>query len=132
MILKQGERITGQLEEDYHSLERVLKEMAKERGWSYRVKDWETVYECIPLRDDEKPAFSNFAGYKMVKGLFIPQTVLLATFGKPEHYLLSPSGAPKDYQFLAINHDPTCFSREMLRERMQAVFPHRDFHFDRY
>ncbi|MBI2103309.1 hypothetical protein HYT55_05685 [Candidatus Woesearchaeota archaeon] len=80
MIQRHSEQITGKLEEDYYRLEDLLKVIAEEKGFRYRVKDWETRYQVFPLERNQKPEFSNFVGYKIMRGLFVPKTILLATF----------------------------------------------------
>ncbi len=129
MILRLGEEITGQLEDDYHTLERLLKEIAKEKGLAYRVKDWEKSYYGQFRDQDGKPYFSNFTGYEMVHGLFLPRTILQATFDEPEqHYFRRPEGATKEYRLLAAKFDPFYFVEERLKERLKITFPHRDVH----
>lgn len=133
MILRHSEQITGQLEEDYYKLEDLLKRIAREKGLGYRVKDWKTGYVVLPLDDEKVSDFSNFVGYKMVHGLFIPKTILLATFEKPEHHLMKrPEGAPAEYVLLSASYHPRYFAPWALQEKLQAEFPHRDVKMSEY
>ncbi len=127
MILRLDEQITGQLEEDYHALERLLKGMAKEKGLAYRVEDWKKDYYGQFRDDDERIYFSNFAGYEMVHGFFLPKTILRATFDEAEqHYFKRPEGATKEYRLLAAKFDPFYFEEQRLKERLKTTFPQRD------
>src|SRR3989344_6560314 len=126
MILRHSEQITGKLEEDYYRLEDLLKTIADEKGFRYRVRDWKTKIECCTLDGEPKPEFSNFVGYEMVHGLILPKTILLATFDKPEHHLMErPEGAPHDYVFLSVSYHPRHFAPWGLQWRLQKAFPHR-------
>ncbi len=129
MILRHSEEITGQLEEDYHSLKKLLKEMAKEKGLAYHMKEWENGYQGNFKDQDGKPYFSNFAGYEMIHGFLFPRTVLQATFDKPEqHYFKRPEGATEEYRLLTAKFDPFYFEEQRLKGRFRSRFPNRDVH----
>ncbi len=129
MILRHDEEITGQLENDYHSLEKLLKEIAREKGLAYRVRDWKMSYQSEFKDQEGKPYFSNFAGYEMVHGFLLPRTILQATFDEPEqHYFRRPEGATREYRLLAAKFDPFYFEEGRLKERFKTTFPYRDVH----
>ncbi len=129
MILRQSEEITGKLEEDYHSLKKLLKEIAKEKGLAYHVKEWENSYQGHFKDQEGRPYFSNFAGYEMRHGFLFPRTILQATFDKPkQHYFRRPEGATEDYHLLAAKFDPFYFEEQSLKGRFKLRFPHRDVH----
>ena len=129
MILRHSEEITGKLEEDYHSLKTLLKEMAKEKGLVYHVKEWEKSYQGYFKDQDGNPYFSNFAGYEMIHGFLFTRTILQATFDEPEqHYLRRPEGATEEYRLLAAKFDPFYFEEQRLKRRLKSRFPHRDVH----
>lgn len=129
MILRHSQQITGQLEQDYYSLEDLLGEIAREKGLRYRVKEWKTAYEVLPLEDGQRLEFSNFVGYKMVHGLFLPKTVLLATIEKPDVYKISEQA---ENYVVSLSYHPWHFAPWTLQQRVQERFPHRQVELREY
>ncbi len=132
---KEFEPIPVELQDDYSKLEMVLKNIAKEKGPFYRVKEWRPWFYSTSF-DDEQGTMSSvkrytFAGYKIDHGIIRPRTILLASFDTPETYdIRRPLPVEDQSRVLAITYDSFYFNRFQFNGKLIEEFPKRHLHIE--
>ncbi len=134
-VQKVFEPIPTELQEDYSKLEIVLRDIAREKGLTYRVKEWRPWFYSTSFDNEEGTMSSvkkyTFAGYKIDHGVIRPRTILFVSFDSPETYdLKRPLPVEDQSRVLGVSYEPFYLRPSQFKEKLKEAFPKHYLHIE--